>query len=156
MRAAVAVPILRKDFVFDNYQVWESAAAGADAVLLIVALLDDEELRSLRLLAEDDLGMDALVEVHSEEEMQRALAAGARLIGVNNRDLRTFEVSLATSERLARLAPSGTMLISESGLGSRADLLRLREQGYRGFLIGETLMRSEDAQHELRSLMGSA
>jgi len=153
VRETVRLPILRKDFIFDEYQVWESAVAGADALLLIVSMLDDEELRSLRRLTEDELGMDALVEVHSAAELQRALAAGAKLIGVNNRDLRSFVVSLKTSEELARLAPPGTMLISESGLRSRSDLLRLQELGYRGFLIGETLMGSEDAEKELRSLV---
>ena len=153
VREAVRLPILRKDFIFDEYQVWESAVAGADALLLIVSMLADEELRSLRRLTEDELGMDALVEVHSAAELQRALAAGAKLIGVNNRDLRSFEVSLKTSEELAAWAPPGTMLISESGLRSRGDLLRLQELGYRGFLIGETLMRSDDAEKELRSLV---
>lgn len=153
VREAVRLPLLRKDFIFDEYQVWESAVSGADALLLIVSMLSAEQLASLRRLTEDELGMDALVEVHSAEELNRALAAGAQVIGVNNRDLRSFEVSLDTSAELARLAPPGTMLISESGLRSRADLLRLQEFGYRGFLIGETLMRSEDAEKELRALV---
>ena len=136
--------MLRKDFVFDEYQVYESAAAGADAILLIVAALDDETLWQLRRVAEDELGMDALVEVHTSEEMKRAVAAGATLIGVNNRDLRTFEVSLNTSLSLAREAPSEALLISESGLRGPDDLRRLREAGYHGFLIGETLMRADN------------
>jgi len=155
VREAVRLPLLRKDFIFDEYQVWESAVAGADALLLIVSMLSDEQLASLRLLTEEELGMDALVEVHSADELKRALAAGAHLIGVNNRDLRSFEVSLDTSEELARLAPSGTLLISESGLRSRADLLRLQELGYRGFLIGETLMRSAEPEKALRSLVSA-
>ena len=152
VRAAVELPVLRKDFVFDEYQVYESSAAGADAVLLIVAVLEDETLLRLRRLAEDDLGMDALVEVHTSDEMKRAAATGATLIGVNNRDLRTFEVSLDTSVSLAREAPPEALLISESGLQSAADLQRLRDAGYRGFLIGETLMRAGNPELTLREL----
>ena len=155
LRAAketVSLPVLRKDFVFDEYQVYESAAAGADAVLLIVAALDDRQLESLRRLAEDELGIDALVEVHDAQEMDRAAGCGARLVGVNNRDLRTFEVSLETSLRLARVAPGDTLLVSESGLKSRSDLRRLREVGFHGFLIGESLMRAEDPETALRDL----
>lgn len=152
VKATVALPVLRKDFVFDEYQVYESAAAGADAILLIVAALDDQLLSSLRELAEG-LGMDALVEVHTKEEMSRAAASGATLIGVNNRDLRTFEVSLQTSLSLARAAPRGALLISESGLHGSADLQRLYDVGYRGFLIGETLMRADNAEQALRELL---
>ena len=151
-KSAVNLPVLRKDFVFEEYQVYESAAAGADAILLIVAALEDERLLQLRQLAEDDLQMDALVEVHTSDEMQRARAAGATLIGVNNRDLRTFTVSLDTSLSLAREAPPDALLISESGLNSSADLHRLRDAGYHGFLIGETLMRAEDPADMLRNL----
>ncbi|HET6973972.1 MAG TPA: indole-3-glycerol phosphate synthase TrpC [Pyrinomonadaceae bacterium] len=151
VKGAVELPVLRKDFIVDEYQVYESAAAGADAILLIVAALDDESLVRLRRLAEDELGMDALVEVHSSDEMRRAAACGAKLIGVNNRDLRTFAVSLETSLSLAREAPSEALLISESGLNSAADLQRLYAVGYRGFLIGETLMRAGDPAAALRS-----
>jgi indole-3-glycerol phosphate synthase len=154
VKSTVKLPVLRKDFVFDEYQVYESAAAGADAILLIVAALDDETLSRLRCLAEDDLQMDALVEVHTSDEMQRAKAAGATLIGVNNRDLRTFTVSLDTSLALAREAPPETLLISESGLHSSSDLQRLRDDGYHGFLIGETLMRADDPIRLLRDLRG--
>ena len=150
VKATVELPVLRKDFIVDEYQVYESAIAGADAILLIVAALDDESLLRLRRLAEDELGMDALVEVHTSEEMKRAAACGAKLIGVNNRDLRTFEVSLETSLSLAREAPSEALLISESGLNSAADLQRLYDAGYRGFLIGETLMRADDPIEALR------
>jgi len=153
VRAAVRLPVLRKDFVFDEYQVYESAAAGADAILLIVAALDDELLVRLRRLAEDELGLDALVEVHTRAEMRRAMACEARLIGVNNRDLRTFEVSLETSVSLAREAPSDALLVSESGLRSRDDLQLLYTAGFRGFLIGETLMRAEDPQQALRNVL---
>jgi indole-3-glycerol phosphate synthase len=155
VKSAVALPVLRKDFVFDEYQVYESAAADADAILLIVAALDDALLSSLRQLAEA-LGMDALVEVHTREEMARAAACGAHLIGVNNRDLRTFEVSLQTSLSLAREAPREALLISESGLHTAEDLHCLRDAGYKGFLIGETLMRAEDPEATLRNFVGAA
>lgn len=153
VKATVSLPVLRKDFVFEEYQVYESAAAGADAILLIVAALDDELLLRLRRLAEDELGLDALVEVHTRDEMRRAVAGGAGLIGVNNRDLRTFEVSLETSVLLAREAPSDVVLISESGLRSREDLRLLHSVGFHGFLIGETLMRAEDPQQALRNVL---
>jgi indole-3-glycerol phosphate synthase len=153
VKSTVKLPILRKDFVFEDYQVYESAAAGADAILLIVAALDDETLSHLRLLAEEELHMDALVEVHTSEEMKRAAATGATLIGVNNRDLRTFTVSLETSLALAREAPPNALLISESGLHSSSDLHRLRDAGYHGFLIGETLMRADNPADTLRELL---
>lgn len=152
VKATVKLPVLRKDFVFDEYQIYESAAAAADAILLIVAALDDEALVRLRKVAEDELQMDALVEVHTSEEMKRAAASGATLIGVNNRDLRTFDVSLETSVSLARYAPAGAVLVSESGLHTAQDLQRLREAGYQGFLIGETLMRADDPAQALRNL----
>jgi indole-3-glycerol phosphate synthase len=144
VRKATQLPLLRKDFIVDEYQVYESAAAAADALLLIVATLDDSELRGLRELAEDKLGMDALVEVHTADEMRRAIDCGANLIGVNNRSLATFEVSLEASMELAAQASSETILISESGIETADDVKRLRAAGYRGFLIGETLMRAED------------
>jgi indole-3-glycerol phosphate synthase len=153
VKKCVDLPVLRKDFIVDDYQVYESSAAGADAVLLIVAALDDEALLRLRRLAEDELGMDALVEVHDRDEMQRAVVCGARLIGVNNRNLHTFEVSLETSLSLAKDAPEETVLISESGLNNPTDLSRLHDAGYRGFLIGESLMRSENPEVALRELM---
>ena len=154
VREAVSLPILRKDFIVDEYQAYESAAAGADALLLIVAALDDDSLAHLRRLAEDELGMDALVEVHTSEELKRAVACGAKLIGVNNRDLRTFNVSLETSIELAREAPTDVVLISESGLNTRADLLQLQSHGYKGFLIGESLMRANNVAATLRDLIG--
>jgi indole-3-glycerol phosphate synthase len=153
VRKATSLPLLRKDFVFDEYQVYETAAAGADALLLIVAALSDTQLSNLRRVTEDELGMDALVEVHDSNELQRALDAGAGLVGVNNRDLRTFAVSLDTSIELARAAPSNLLLISESGLHSRADLVRLKEAGYQGFLIGESLMRAPDPEAALKTLI---
>jgi indole-3-glycerol phosphate synthase len=152
VKSAVQLPVLRKDFLFDEYQIYESAASGADAVLLIVASLEDKQLSTLRELAEDDLGMDALVEVHDEHEMERAAATGATLIGINNRNLHTFEVSLDTSLRLASNAPGDAILISESGLHHAKDLAMLQAIGYHGFLIGESLMRAENAQETLREL----
>ena len=152
VKATVKLPVLRKDFVFDDYQIYESSAAGADGILLIVGALEDEQLQRLRQLAEDELGLDALVEVHTSDEMKRAAASGATLIGVNNRDLRTFEVSLQTSLSLASQAPSNALLVSESGLHSADDLNRLHAAGYRGFLIGETLMRAADPATALRNL----
>ena len=151
-RAQVSIPILRKDFVFDEWQVHESAAAGADALLLIVAALDDETLARLLRLTEDDLRMDALVEVHTKEEMERAVEHGAKLIGVNNRDLRTFNVSTATSLQLARFAPASAVLVSESGL-TPVEVLKLKAAGYSGFLIGETLMRAADPEQQLRAFL---
>jgi indole-3-glycerol phosphate synthase len=152
VKTSIVLPVLRKDFVFDEYQVYESAAAGADAVLLIVAALDDGQLPALRRLAEDGLGIDALVEVHNEEEMDRAARCGATLVGINNRDLRTFEVSLDTSLKLAKLAPRESLLVSESGLREPADLRRLKDHGFHGFLVGEFLMRAADPKAALRDL----
>jgi len=152
VRAAVRIPVLRKDFIFDEYQLYESAAAGADALLLIVAALDDEKLDRLRSITEDELGMDALVEVHTKDEMRRAREAGATLIGVNNRDLHSFNVSVEVSAQLAQDATAETLLVAESGLSSAGDLRRLRALGYRGFLIGETLMRSLQPEATLREL----
>lgn len=152
-RDAVDLPLLRKDFIFDDYQIYEAAAAGADAVLLIVAVLDDARLASLREIAEDELGLDALIEVHDEQEMKKARHCGANLIGVNNRDLRTFDVSLETSLRLADRAPLRATLVSESGLKTTEDLLRLKQVGYRGFLIGESLMRAESPGEALAALL---
>jgi indole-3-glycerol phosphate synthase len=154
VRRATELPVLRKDFVFDEYQLYEAALAGADALLLIVAALTDDKLATLRAVAEDELGLDALVEVHTSDELRRACAAGARLIGVNNRDLRTFQVSLETSLLLAREAPPDVLLVSESGLNARADLLALRTAGFKGFLIGESLMRAQSPEQALRALLG--
>ncbi|HSE32193.1 MAG TPA: indole-3-glycerol phosphate synthase TrpC [Pyrinomonadaceae bacterium] len=153
VRDVVRLPILRKDFIFDEYQIYEAACAGADAILLIVSALDDPTLTSLRQIAEDELGLDTLVEVHDKLEMKRANQSGAKLIGVNNRDLRTFEVSLETSLKLADIASADAVLISESGLKTMGDLLRLQQIGYRGFLIGESLMRAESPGEALAALI---
>ena len=156
VRAAVRLPVLRKDFIFDEWQVYETAAAGADALLLIVAALDDEQLARLRRLAEDELGLDALIEVHTHAELQRAEACGARLIGINNRNLRTFEVSLATSSELIAARQRAALFVSESGLRTHADLQQLRAQGFAAFLVGETLMRADDPAAALRALTAQA
>ncbi|MBV8855525.1 MAG: indole-3-glycerol phosphate synthase TrpC [Acidobacteria bacterium] len=154
-KESTGLPVLRKDFIFEPYQLFESAAAGADALLLIVAALDDETLSGLLRLTEEELGMDALVEVHTASELERALGAGAHNVGVNNRDLRTFEVSLQTSIELAARAPEGLLLVSESGLRGAGDIDRLRACGFRAFLVGETLMRAEDPEAALRYLAGA-
>lgn len=142
IRAAVSIPVLRKDFIVDEFQIYEAAEAGADAILLIVAALSSDELRRFRSIAEEGLGMDALVEVHTVEEMKVANAVDASLIGVNNRNLGTFDVSLDVSRELIKMAPGGALLVSESGLKSRDELSELRGLGYSAFLIGEALMLS--------------
>ena len=151
-----SVPILRKDFIVDAHQICEAAAAGADAVLLIVAALSPAELTALRMLAEDGLGLDALVEVHAEPEIQIAIDCGATIIGVNNRNLATLEVSLDTSRALARYAAPGRVLVSESGLRTPEHVRELRALGYGAFLIGETLMRSNDPARELAAFIHAA
>ncbi len=151
-RAAVRVPVLRKDFTIDAYHVHQAAAYGADAILLIAAILSEREMRDFRELAEH-YGMAALVEVHSAEELEPALASGARVIGVNNRNLHTFEVSLDTSMRLAEKIPSGVLRVSESGIHSSADVRQLRSAGYQAFLVGEHLMKSGDPVGALRALL---
>ncbi|MEJ7575789.1 MAG: indole-3-glycerol phosphate synthase TrpC [Pyrinomonadaceae bacterium] len=154
--SATQLPVLCKDFIIHESQIYEAASAGADAVLLIVAALDTMQLARLREVAEGQLGLDALVEVHNEDEMRRAQDCGAMLVGVNNRNLRTFKVSLETSFELAMFAATDTILVSESGLSAADDLRRLRALGYRGFLIGETLMRARDTQAALRELRREA
>ena len=143
------LPLLRKDFIFDPYQVWAARAAGADALLLIVAVLSDRELREL--LAETRrLQMEALVEVHDEDDVRRALAVGARIIGVNNRDLRTFAVDLATSERLRPLAPPEVIFVAESGIHTPDDVRRLRDVGVDAMLVGEALVKAAPAARPTR------
>jgi indole-3-glycerol phosphate synthase len=155
VKSCCDLPVLRKDFIFEDYQVVESAAAGADALLLIVSALDDEALKRLLRLTQDEMGMDALVEVHTHEEVNRALSAGTTLIGINNRDLKTFNVSLDVSFELAKSVPGNVTLVSESGLHSTDDLRRLREVGFKGFLIGESLMRATSPDALLRELTES-
>lgn len=151
IREAVFLPILRKDFIFDEFQIYEAAAAGADAILLIAAMLGDEELQSLHAVAES-LGMDALVEVHTLAELVRVTDFGATLIGVNNRNLKTFEVSLDVAREMIKSAPPNAIMVAESGIKTREDIDELRRIGYSGFLIGETLMSSDDPAAELRKL----
>jgi indole-3-glycerol phosphate synthase len=151
VRAATFLPILRKDFVFDEFQIYEAAEAGADAILLIVAMLDDEELTKLRDVAESELGIDALIEVHNNEELTRAGAIGTKLIGVNNRNLHSFDVSLDVSRELIKYKSNDARIITESGITSRDEIEELRSLGFDGFLIGETLMRTNDASGTLKS-----
>jgi len=151
-RAACDLPVLRKDFMVDPWQVAEARAIGADAVLIIVAALDDGMMAEIEAAALER-GMDVLVEVHNEAEMERASRLKSRLIGVNNRDLKRFVTDLATSERLAPLAPEGTLLVSESGINSNADLVRLEASGIRTFLVGESLMRQDDVAAATKGLL---
>jgi indole-3-glycerol phosphate synthase len=154
IREAVGVPLLRKDFLFDPYQLYEARAFGADAVLLIVAVLDEALLRHLLQLV-DALQLKALVEVHDRLELERALDSGARLLGINNRDLHTFHTDLRTTEELARCVPAGALVVSESGIETAADIERLERAGVEAFLIGETLMRAVDPGAKLAELLGS-
>jgi indole-3-glycerol phosphate synthase len=151
-RAAVGLPVLRKDFTLEEYHVLEAAAAGADAILLIAAILDERQIRDLRESAAR-WGMAALVEAHDEAELDRAIAAGADLVGVNNRNLTNFQVTLETSLRLAGRIPSGVVRVSESGIHSPADVARLRAAGYQAFLVGEHLMQSASPAAALRALV---
>lgn len=153
VRAAVPLPLLRKDFLVDAYQVDEARVHGADAVLLIAAALPPAELASLLARARS-LGLDALVEVHDERELDVALAAGADLVGVNNRDLRTFATDLAVTERLAPRVPASVLLVAESGIAGAADVARLARAGARAFLVGESLMREPEPGRALRLLRG--
>ncbi len=153
VRAAVAPPLLRKDFILDRYQLLEARAAGADAVLLIAEILDDESLRTLFRQAHD-LGMQCLVELYDADNLPRVLDAGARLVGVNNRDLRTFVTRLEHTLDLAGRLPPDCCLVSESGIRSRADVLRLQGAGVRAVLVGETLMRAADIGVKLDELRG--
>lgn len=151
-RAACDLPVLRKDFTVDPWQVAESRALGADAILIIMAALDDETALDIRDAA-TEFGMDALVEVHNEAELERALLLEARLIGINNRSLVTFKTDLATTERLATRVPHDRLLVSESGIFTPADIARLSNTGARAFLVGESLMRQDDVEAATRALL---
>ena len=152
-RAACTLPVLRKDFMVDPWQVAEARAIGADAILIIVAALDDGAMAEIETAALER-GMDVLVEVHNEAEMERAARLQSRLIGVNNRDFKRFVTDLATTERLVPLAPEGSLLVSESGINAHADLLRMERSGVRCFLVGESLMRQADVAAATRELLG--
>ncbi|EIZ80290.1 indole-3-glycerol phosphate synthase [Novosphingobium sp. Rr 2-17] len=154
-RAACTLPVIRKDFMIDPWQVAEARAIGADAILIIVAALDDALMAEIEAAALER-GMDCLVEVHNEAEMERASRLKSRLIGVNNRDLKRFVTDIGVTERLAPLAPEGTLLVSESGINSHADLQRLSASGARTFLVGESLMRQPDIEAATRALLTGA
>jgi len=154
-RKSVNLPVLRKDFIFDPWQVWETRANDADSLLLMVAVLQDAQLRDLIALGRE-LGMEPLVEVHTADELDRALAAGSRIIGVNNRDLKTLDVRVETSFELIARIPDHCIAISESGLRSHDDLRKLREAGFDAFLIGEHLMLAPDPAAALVQLLGTA
>lgn len=151
-RKAVSIPVLRKDFTIDPRHILEAAASGADAILLIAAILTERELRDFRELAAR-FHMASLVEVHDDSELEAAISSGAGIIGVNNRDLHTFEVRLETSVRLGQRIPDGILRVSESGIQSRADIDRLRAAGFHAFLVGEHLMRSGNPQQALQELL---
>lgn len=151
-RAACTLPVIRKDFMVDPWQCLEARAIGADAILIIAACLSDSQMAEIEAAAREQ-GMDALVEVHNEEEMERASRLKSRLIGVNNRDLKRFVTDLGTTERLAPLAPEGTLLVAESGINTHADILRLEGCGARTFLVGESLMRQPDVEAATRTLL---
>jgi len=150
-RASCALPVLRKDFTVDAYQVYEARALGADCILLIVAALEDRDLRELATLAQS-LGLDVLVEVHDGAELDRALATGTTLIGINNRNLRTFETRLETTLDLRDRVPADRLLVTESGIHTRADVAQMRAAGVHAFLVGEAFMRADDPGAELRRL----
>ena len=154
-RDAVSLPALRKDFMLDPYQIVESRALGADCILLIMAALEDAQARELASAAEG-LGMDVLVEVHDEAELDRAIALGARLLGINNRNLKTLKVDVATTERLAPRVPNDRLIVCESGLKTPADLARMAKIGARCFLVGESLMAQEDVAAATRALLKRA
>ena len=153
IRQAVQLPLLRKDFIIDERQLHETAVAGADAVLLIVAILDDAQLKDYQTLA-GELHLAALVEVHDDRELDRALNADAEIIGINNRDLKTFCTDLATTEKLAARIPAGKIIVAESGINNRADVQRVAGAGARAILVGESLMRSKDIASKVQELLG--
>jgi len=152
IREQVALPLLRKDFISDPYQIYEAAVGGADAILLIAAMLELSKLKDLKALA-DELYQDVLLEVHDERELEMALATDCGLIGINNRSLHTFVTDLATTERLAKMIPSERLIVAESGINCRADVERLQLAGAGAFLVGESLMREEDIGVKLQELL---
>lgn len=153
IKSSVALPILRKDFILDEYQIYESAGVASDAVLLISAILSEEALRQL-MQKSVELGMASLVEVHSEEDLKKALQSGCEIIGVNNRDLRTFAVDLSTSERLIGRIPKGKIVVSESGIQTREEVRRLEALGFHAVLIGQAFMERPDLEEAIHEVMG--
>lgn len=151
-RAAVSLPVLRKDFMLDPYQIYESRALGADCILLIMAALEDGQARDLAALA-TELGMDILSEIHDREELERAVTSGATMIGINNRNLKTLDVTLETALSLAPLLPPETVKIAESGIETREQLLMLNRNGFSGFLVGESLMKQPDIEQAVKNLL---
>jgi indole-3-glycerol phosphate synthase len=154
-RSAVSLPVIRKDFILDPWQVYESRAIGADCILLIMAALTDQEARDLEDIARN-LGMDVLAEVHDEAELERALGLQTPLLGINNRNLKTLETNIATTERLSKLCPPDRFLISESGIKTNDDIKRLQKVCVQGFLVGESLMRQADVTQAVKTLLGTA
>jgi indole-3-glycerol phosphate synthase len=153
IREQVSLPLLRKDFIFDPYQIYQARVAGADAILLIAAMLELSQLHEFTAIARE-LSLDVLLEVHDESELEVALQTHCNLIGINNRDLRSFVVDISTSERLAALVPPGRIIVAESGITRRDEIVRLTEGGVHAFLIGESLMREEDVGAKLQELLG--
>ena len=153
IREQVSLPLLRKDFIFDPYQIYQARAAGADAILLIAAMLELSQLRDFAAIARE-LSLNVLLEVHDENELETALETDCRMIGINNRDLRSFVVDISTSERLAALVPPGRIIVAESGITRRDEIVRLTEKGVHAFLIGESLIREEDIGGKLQELLG--
>lgn len=153
IRKSVGLPLLRKDFIIDPYQIYEGRLLGADAVLLIARILETPRLREFIGLS-SELGLSSLVEIHDEADLEKAVSAGAKVIGINNRDLSTFATHLGVSLRLAPLVPSGSLVVSESGIRSRGDIDRLMAAGIRGILVGETLMRERDVAGKMKELLG--
>lgn len=154
IRAKVEIPMLRKDFIIDKYQIYEAKVLGADAILLIAAILEEETLKEFYQLGKE-LGMDCLVEVHNEEELKKVVACGCDIIGINNRNLKTFDVDLNTTSKLADKIPYEAVLVSESGMQNKEDLLNVRNQGADGVLIGETFMRSGNIDETMKELRSS-
>jgi len=152
VKTNVSIPVLRKDFIIDEYQIYESVKAGADAILLIAELLSQDELKYFYELA-TSLGLDCLMEVHNEEDVDKALASGAAIIGINNRDLHTFRVDLSTTQKLIRLIPKNKMVVSESGIRSYEDVMFLRSIGVHAVLIGEAFMEADDIAAKMREIM---
>ncbi|NPV70778.1 MAG: indole-3-glycerol phosphate synthase TrpC [Firmicutes bacterium] len=153
VKGCAGLPVLRKDFILEEYQLYESRLMGADAILLIASVLNERDLRRFAEVG-SEIGLECLVEVHTGEELEVALAAGSNLVGINNRDLRSFETDLKTTEILIRHIPPGTVVVSESGINSRADVVRLADAGVHAVLVGESLMRSRDIRAKVMELAG--